>query len=132
VLERVDKAVAIISWLVAAALLLMLLVGPQVVAEDESKPKDEAAGSAPYASGSGGGGGATDGKAVFSENCGSCHTLQAAGTSGQVGPRLDGTSLSDGEIQSIVREGRGSMPAFGGRLSDAEVASVAAFVAGSR
>jgi mono/diheme cytochrome c family protein len=130
VLQRVDKALAAISWLVAAALVLMLLIGPQVVAEDQSKPKDEAAGSAPYASGSGGGG--ADGKAVFSENCGSCHTLQAAGTSGQVGPRLDGTPLGDAEIQSIVREGRGSMPAFGGRLSDAEVAAVAAFVAGSR
>jgi cytochrome c oxidase subunit 2 len=40
--------------------------------------------------GGGGGGGETDGKAIFaSENCGSCHTLADAGTTGAVGPDLD-------------------------------------------
>jgi cytochrome c oxidase subunit 2 len=41
--------------------------------------------------GGGGGGGATAaGKMVFTNNgCGACHTLQAAGTKGTVGPDLD-------------------------------------------
>ena len=38
----------------------------------------------------GGGGGAAAGKAVFVNNgCGACHTLQAAGATGKVGPDLD-------------------------------------------
>jgi len=69
---------------------------------------------------------------VFTDNCGSCHTLQAAGTSGQVGPSLDDISLSPADIEGIVREGRGGMPAFGGRLSDAEITAAAAFIAGQR
>ena len=129
-LARVDSVVAVVSWVVAAALVLMLFIGPQVIAEDESKPTSGAAGSAPYASGSGGAG--EDGKGVFVDSCGSCHTLPAAGTSGQVGPSLDGTSLSAPDIEAIVREGRGGMPAFGGELSDVEISAVAAFVADSR
>jgi mono/diheme cytochrome c family protein len=134
VLASVDKTLALVSWIAAAALALMLFVGPQVVAEDESKPTKEAAGAAPYAGGDTGGGGAeaADGKTVFTGNCGSCHTLAAAGTSGQVGPNLDDTSLGASDVEAIVREGRGGMPAFGGELSDAEIAAVAEFVAGSR
>jgi cytochrome c oxidase subunit 2 len=40
--------------------------------------------------GGGGGGGAAAGKAVFANNgCGACHTLQAAKSTGKVGPDLD-------------------------------------------
>lgn len=35
-------------------------------------------------------GGGGDGKSIFTNNCGSCHTLAAAGTSGTSGPNLDG------------------------------------------
>jgi mono/diheme cytochrome c family protein len=126
-LPRVDKALAVVSWISAAALVLMLFIGPQVIAEDEEKPGREAAGARPY----GGGGGGADGESVFTERCGSCHTLTAAGTSGQVGPDLDGTSLDPGEIEKIVRDGRGGMPAFGGELSDGEIAAVAKFVVNS-
>lgn len=130
-LKRVDSVLAVLSWIAAAVLVLMLFIGPQVIAEDKSKPTGGAAGSAPSASGSGGGA-SPAGKGVFTDNCGSCHTLQAAGTSGQVGPRLDDTVLRAAEIEAIVRAGRGPMPAFGGRLSDAEISAVAAFVAGQR
>jgi mono/diheme cytochrome c family protein len=128
VLKRVDSVVAVLSWVVAGIVVLMLLIGPQVIAEDKSKPTS---GSAPYASGSGGGGGA-NGKSVFTDKCGSCHTLQAAGTNGQVGPKLDDTSLSKADIETTVRDGRGGMPSFRGQLSDAEISAVAAFVAGQR
>jgi cytochrome c6 len=128
VLARLDKLVATVSWIAAALLVLMLFIGPQVVAEDESKTTDEAAGAAPYASG----GSSADGKALFVDNCGSCHTLEAAGTSGTVGPPLDGISLAAPDIEAIVREGRGGMPALGGRLSDEEITAVAKFVADAR
>jgi cytochrome c oxidase subunit 2 len=36
-----------------------------------------------------GGGAAADGKALFTSNCGSCHTLADAGTNGTAGPNLD-------------------------------------------
>ena len=129
-LARVEKAVAVAGWVIAAALVLMLFAGPQLVAEDKAKPAaEEAAGASPYAGGSSGA--AADGEALFTVNCGSCHTLSAAGTSGQVGPNLDEVSLDAAEIESVVRGGLGPMPAFEGQLSDQEIAAVAEFVAGS-
>jgi len=140
VLKRVDSVLAVLSWVAAAVLVLMLFIGPQVIADDQPKPTGAAAGSAPSGSGSSSGSGSGSGrsarsargKEVFTDNCGSCHTLQAAGTSGQVGPRLDDTVLRAAEIKGIVRAGRGPMPAFRDRLSDAEISAVAAFVAGQR
>lgn len=51
-----------------------------------------------------------NGKVLFTENCGSCHTLADAGTTGQIGPNLDEAfyaSRRDGlgqeTIQQVVR-----------------------------
>ena len=129
-LAGIDRIAAALSWIAAAVLVVMLFVGPQVIAEDEPKPQDEAVGSAPYATG--GGEGAEDGKQLFSDRCGSCHALEAAGTTGQVGPALDGTSLGTADVEAVIREGRGGMPSFAKQLSSAEIAAVAAFVADSR
>jgi cytochrome c6 len=126
-LARLDKIIAPLSWFAAAAVVVMLLAGPAVVAEDKDNP---AAGAASYATG--GGGGKPDAKALFTSNCGSCHTLKAAGTSGQVGPPLDGISLDAAAIEETVRTGRGRMPPFKDLLSPAEVRAVAAYVAASR
>jgi cytochrome c5 len=80
--------------------------------------------------GGGGGGDAAAGEQVFAEaGCGSCHTLQAAGASGTVGPSLDETQLGQDEIAQVVTNGRGAMPAFGDRLSEDEINAVAAYVA---
>ena len=129
-LARVEKAVAVAGWVIAAALVLMLFVGPQLVAEDKAEPApQEAAGASPYAGGSSAD--AADGEALFTVNCGSCHTLSAADTSGQVGPNLDEVSLDAAEIESVVQGGQGTMPAFEGQLSQDEIAAVAAFVADS-
>src|SRR5919112_5325871 len=116
-LKRLDKALAIGSWIVAALLVLMLFAGPAVVAKD-----DASIGSLGPGYGKGGG---ADGLKVFQGNCGRCHTLSAAGTNGQVGPNLDSVSLSASDIESIVRGGRGAMPAFDGQLSKAEISAVA-------
>jgi mono/diheme cytochrome c family protein len=71
-----------------------------------------------------------DGKAVFaSAGCGGCHTLKAAGASGNVGPNLDQLKPSKSRVKHQVEVGGGVMPAFKGKLSDAEIDAVAAFVA---
>jgi mono/diheme cytochrome c family protein len=131
VLRLLDRVLEPIGWIAATVAVGMLLAGPAVVAEDKDNPSPtEAAGMKAYASG--GGGGQPDGKALFTSNCGSCHTLSKAGTSGQVGPSLDGTQLDAAAIERQVRKGGSGMPAFKGTLSDAQIKAVAAYVAESR
>ena len=66
---------------------------------------------------------------MFTSNCGSCHVLGAAGTTGSVGPNLDELKPDEATVEEQVRNGGGGMPAFQGRLSDAEIKAVAAYVA---
>jgi mono/diheme cytochrome c family protein len=69
------------------------------------------------------------GKAVFaSAGCSGCHTLKAAGASGNVGPNLDELKPSEDTVEHQVEVGGGQMPAFKGQLSDAQIRNVAAFV----
>ena len=69
------------------------------------------------------------GATVFtSAGCSGCHAFTPAGSTGQVGPNLDGTGLSADEVAALVTTGRGAMPAFGERLSEQEISDVAAFV----
>jgi len=74
-------------------------------------------------------GAAQSGKQVFVSNCGGCHTLGAAGTTGSVGPNLDQLKPSAARVQKQVRNGGPGMPSFAGRLSNAEIAAVAKYVA---
>jgi cbb3-type cytochrome c oxidase subunit III len=76
----------------------------------------------------GGGGGAEDGKAIFTSNCASCHTLAAAGTSGTIGPNLDEAKPDEALVKERVTNGMGVMPSFKGKLSDAQIDAVAKFV----
>ena len=72
------------------------------------------------------------GAAVFVDaGCGSCHTFGPADSSGTVGPPLDGNALAADAVATIVRNGRGAMPAFEGQLDDEQIGQVAAFVAGA-
>lgn len=77
--------------------------------------------------------GAEQGEQLFAaQGCGGCHALSAAGTTGTVGPSLDETKLSEEEIAVVVADGRGTgMPAFSGRLDEAEIAAVATYVSES-
>jgi mono/diheme cytochrome c family protein len=68
-------------------------------------------------------------KVFASAGCGSCHTLAAAKSSGQVGPNLDQAQPGYDQVVQKVRNGGGGMPAFGGQLSEQEISDVAAFVA---
>jgi mono/diheme cytochrome c family protein len=73
--------------------------------------------------------GGVDGKQIFISNCGSCHTLGAAGTSGSVGPNLDQLKPGAATVEQQVRNGGGGMPSFEGSLSSAQIAAVANYVA---
>jgi cbb3-type cytochrome c oxidase subunit III len=70
----------------------------------------------------------TDGKKIFQSECASCHTLKAAGTNGTIGPNLDQLKPSQAIVQHQVEVGGGVMPAFKGKLSDAQISAVAKFV----
>ena len=80
----------------------------------------------------GGGTGSAEGREVFVANCGSCHTLEDAGTSGAIGPNLDELSVDEATVEAQVRSGGGGMPAFEGQLSDEEIMAVAGYVVSAR
>ena len=77
-------------------------------------------------------GDAANGEQVYaSAGCGGCHTFEAAGSTGSVGPNLDDAAPSFDLVVSQVTNGGGAMPAFGDELSEQEIRDVAAFVSGS-
>lgn len=71
-----------------------------------------------------------NGEQIFnSAGCATCHTLAAAGATGDVGPDLDEVKLSVATIESQVAYGAGTMPPFAGQLTDAQIRAVAKYVA---
>src|SRR5215468_11460100 len=82
------------------------------------------------------------GKVVFvTTNCGSCHTLKAAGALGNIGPNLDRTNLTQATLIKAVTNGGGTvmtpatrakyttqMVAYKGVLTPTQIKDVAAFV----
>ena len=60
--------------------------------------------------------------------CGMCHTLQAAGSEGQIGTNLDQLKPQIPQIISTVTNGIGVMPAFEGMLTMEEIDAVAYYV----
>jgi cytochrome c553 len=68
------------------------------------------------------------GKVVFTTNCGGCHVLSDAGTSGSVGPNLDDAQPDEALVVDRVTNGQGVMPPFGGVLTEQQIADVAAYV----
>ena len=70
------------------------------------------------------------GKLVFaSAGCGGCHTLDAAGAHGTVGPNLDDAHPPVALVLDRLQHGKGGMPSFKGQLSDAQMQAVARYVA---
>ena len=63
--------------------------------------------------------------------CGMCHTLQAAGSEGQIGPNLDQLKPLMEQVIAAVTNGIGVMPSFEGMLSSEEIEAVSYFVSTS-
>ena len=77
----------------------------------------------------GGGSEIAEGKRIFtSAGCVACHTLKAAGATGNVGPNLDETKPSYDKAIERVTNGKPPMPSFRGQLSAKEIQAVARFV----
>jgi mono/diheme cytochrome c family protein len=79
------------------------------------------------------------GRDLFVQHCGSCHTFDAAGTVGQVGPNLDDVAVNEADVLHAIRTGggrhakgqergpSGNMPA--NLVTGKDAQDVAAFVA---
>ena len=82
--------------------------------------------------GENGEGDAAAGESVFaSAGCGGCHTLEAAGSSGSVGPNLDDSKPDHALVVDRVTNGSGAMPAFDDELDEKQIQDVAAYVVAS-
>jgi mono/diheme cytochrome c family protein len=74
-------------------------------------------------------GDAQAGRQVYTQaGCGACHVLEAAGSSGTIGPNLDESQPSVELAVDRVTNGSGAMPPFEGQLTEQQIADVAAFV----
>jgi mono/diheme cytochrome c family protein len=47
------------------------------------------------------------GQELFVQRCGSCHTFDAAGTVGQIGPNLDDIAINEGDVLYAIKNGGG-------------------------
>ena len=115
--------------LLLAALVLVVAIPACGGEEDEQALPETVEGTLPADTGGATEGDPANGKTIYaSAGCGGCHTFAAAGSTGTVGPNLDDAGVElDAAVQQ-VKNGGGGMPAFGDRLSDQEIADVAAFV----
>jgi cbb3-type cytochrome c oxidase subunit III len=74
------------------------------------------------------GAGGNDPKLLFESNCGSCHTLADAGTTGKIGPDLDQVKPSMQKAVTQITNGGGGMPPFKGQLTEAQIQALAKYV----
>jgi cytochrome c6 len=70
-------------------------------------------------------------KVFASAGCGGCHTLAAAGSTGNVCPNLDDRKPSFDKVVERVTEGKSPMPSFKGQLTAKQINDVAAYVSSS-
>jgi mono/diheme cytochrome c family protein len=69
---------------------------------------------------------ASSGKQLFTNTCGSCHTLKDAGTSGTFGPNLDQLKPNKQLVLHQIAHGGGGMPSQ--LLTGAKAEQVATYV----
>lgn len=68
--------------------------------------------------------------ALFSDNCGQCHTLSVAETTGDIGPDLDGIEYDrERVLTAIERGGRGSGEMPANLIEGADAEAVAELIA---
>ena len=73
------------------------------------------------------------GRSVFTRiaepQCGVCHTLQDAGTTGTIGANLEELKPDANRVAEAVRKGVGVMPPYAGKLTEEQIKAVAEYVA---
>jgi mono/diheme cytochrome c family protein len=107
----------------------LTLVAAGCGGDDDSDSAAPPATTTEQSGGDSGTGDAAKGEEVFaSAGCGGCHTFEAAGSSGSVGPNLDELAPSFDQVVEQVTNGGGAMPAFAGELSEQEIRDVATYV----
>ena len=76
------------------------------------------------------------GKRLFVETasppCGVCHSLEAAGAKGVIGPDLDALKPDAHRIRTAIAQGVGAMPAYAEQLTDQEVTALVEFITSSQ
>ena len=76
------------------------------------------------------------GKHLFVETanppCGVCHSLEAAGARGVIGPNLDELRPDARRIRTALAQGVGAMPAYAEQLTDQEVTALVEFITASQ
>ena len=78
---------------------------------------------------------AADGAAVYKAKCASCHGADGAGQTA-IGKKMNLRDLgspevqkqTDAELYAWTADGKGKMPAYKGKLSDAEIKALVAFM----
>jgi mono/diheme cytochrome c family protein len=70
-------------------------------------------------------------KVFDSADCGGCHTLEAAKSTGTVGPNLDQLRPDAQRVSRQVKNGGVGMPSFAKKLTEVEISQVAEFVSES-
>ena len=114
-------------YLVLCVVLFLAMMATVLVF---GKEKKEAEGEPAVAAATASTGDAANGKTVFTANgCGACHVLADADAAGAVGPNLDETKPAADVIVDRVTNGKGTMPAFAGKLTDEQIQDVAAYIA---
>lgn len=114
-------------WIIAVVLALLVVAAAGCGGDDDDDGSAATTAATTAETTEGG----ADGAAVFASNCGTCHTLAAAGSDGTTGPNLDDLMPDEETVENQVRSGGGGMPAFEGQLSDAEIEAVATYVSES-
>lgn len=121
--ERRQSEWRILGFGIGAGLVIVLLlaasfaVGYNLGQSDERSAATQATAgasapsqTAPTATG---GQASSEALTLFSQTCGSCHTLSAAGTTGTVGPNLDDLKPSTEQVLAAIENGglgSGTMP----------------------
>jgi mono/diheme cytochrome c family protein len=117
------------TWCATAAAALALAFAG--CGGDDEPPGTGASGdqtetAAPAPAETGGGEQAAQGKELFANTCGGCHTLSDAGTNGEVGPNLDELGPDAERVTAAIESGPGTMPP--NLLEGAEAEAVATYV----
>ena len=95
-----SKTAALGLIALAAALIVVVIVFVASGDDDESAPAGDAAAASAQAD--------PEAVSLFSENCGTCHTLTVAGTDGDVGPNLDDEAYDTERVRNAIANGAGN------------------------